>query len=389
MFGSTFGQSKPAGTGLFSNTATVPQTQFGGGSLFGGAQAGQQQQAQQAQPAGNSLFGAGNQNAQQQPATTSLFGNASVQPVQQPASTGVFAQPQAQSQPPQGASMFGQMQQAQPQQSQLSTSVWNPAHTLTPREKDVPAQIAAVRNKWDTSHPDCDFNHWFYNQVGEEYAIYYTPTPGEDPKAWEDALSKKPGPGYVPVLCSGFSQLGERIAHQQRTLAVFNGRLHEIKESLTHMLRMHDTKTSVRTTEAKRKHAVLKQRCLTLATKVQVLRNRGYALGGSEEELKMRLQALEKEIFDPGLNSQAEEIWARMNTVQERVDFLKLEFARMPADSLQSIDDETARKAKKLLEDYQTQMAHLKKEVEAIHKDFGEWEQENGGTMRTSTSHRK
>lgn len=212
----------------------------------------------------------------------------------------------------------------------------------------MPAQIAAVRNKWDTSHPDCEFKHWFYNQVGEEYAIYYTPTSGEDPKAWEDALSKKPGPGYVPVLCSGFSQLGERIAHQQRTLAVFNGRLHEIKESLTHMLRMHDTKTSVRTAEAKRKHAVLKQRCLTLATKVQVLRNRGYALGGSEEDLKIKLQALEKEILDPGLNSRAEEIWARMNTVQERVDFLKLEFARMPADSLQSIDDETARKAKKV-----------------------------------------
>lgn len=142
--------------------------------------------------------------------------------------------------------------------------------------------------------------------------------------------------------------MGERIKTQQRTLGSFNARLHEINNSLTALLQRHDTKTSIRAMDAKRKHAVLKQRCLSLATKVQVLRNRGYAMGGDEEDLKAKLTALDRDVSDPALGARAEEIWARMITVQERARLLKVEIVKTGVQSQDVLDEETDGKAKKV-----------------------------------------
>jgi nuclear pore complex protein Nup54 len=208
--------------------------------------------------------------------------------------------------------------------------------------------MTSILEQWDTGNPNCAFKYYFYNKVSDDSAPLYRPGPNEDPKEWEDALSKKPGPGYIPVLCTGFAQMGERIKTQQRILGTFNARLHEINDSLTALLQRHDTKISIRAMDAKRKHAVLKQRCLALATKVQVLRNRGYALGGDEEDLKAKLTALEKDISDPALGARAEEIWARMITVQERAKLLKADLERSGAQSQNVLDEETDEKAKKV-----------------------------------------
>jgi nuclear pore complex protein Nup54 len=177
---------------------------------------------------------------------------------------------------------------------------------------------------------------------------FYKPGPNEDPKAWDEALSNKPGPGFIPVLCVGFAQLGERIKTQQQNLAHYNARLHEINNSLSLMLQNHDTKTSIRAMDARRKHMVLKQRCLALATKVQVLRNRGYAMGGDEEDLKSKLQALERAVSDPGLGARGEEIWARMLTVQERAKLLKAELEKSGSDSPEGLNEDMTQQAKKV-----------------------------------------
>lgn len=179
-------------------------------------------------------------------------------------------------------------------------------------------------------------------------APYYRPGPNEDPKAWEEALTNKPGPGYIPVLCVGFAQMGERIKLQQRNLSNFNVRLHEINSSLTKMMQEHETKTSIRTIDARRKHVVLKQRCLALATKVQVLRNRGYAMAGDEEDLRTKLLALEKNVTDPGLGARGEEIWARMLIVQDRARTLRNEIEKSGTEAPDVLDEETSRQAKKV-----------------------------------------
>jgi nuclear pore complex protein Nup54 len=255
--------------------------------------------------------------------------------------------------------------------------------------------VKAILDKWDTGNQNCTFRHYFYNKVDEQAAPYYRPGPGEDPKEWEEALSKKPGPGYVPVLCTGFTQMGERIKIQQRNLATFNQKLHEINSSLDAMLSKHDLSISVRTLDARRKHTMLQQRYMKLIAKAQILRNRGFSLGPDEEDLKAKLTALERNATDPGLSARAEEIWARMVGVRSRARMLqeeigkravtseglnaeavrRCESVRIPALHLFSFTDVTF---EQLLELYGQQLAHLKKEMGIIQEDYKEWEKEQG-----------
>jgi len=146
---------------------------------------------------------------------------------------------------------------------------------------------------------------------------------------------------------------------------------------LDSMLNKQDVVLSVRALEAKRRHTVLKQRCLVLATKVQILRNRGYAMNGDEEDLKIKLEKLERGVCDPGLVARSEEIWARMVGVRERARILKDEMEKQVAAIGDVLDEETARKAEKILEDYAKQLTHLKKELAAIQEEFKQWEKEN------------
>lgn len=342
LFSQTTQQPQQQGSNLFGQNAQ--QSQQGGGIFGGFGQSTTQQNQQQ----GNGLLGQGNQQTQ----TGGLFGLGQInQQQQQPGQTGAMF----------GGSTLGQStQQALPQLGQ-STALWQPLNprtlhssyilqmtNITLGEKTIKDQMITVLDKWDTDSPNCAFKHYFYNKVDDNMAPYYRPSLGEDAAAWEEALSKKPGPGYIPVLCVGFQQMGERIQLQQRNLANFNARLHEINDALGQMMQNHETKTSIRAMDARRKHIVLKQRCLALATKVQVLRNRGYAMGGDEEDLRTKLMILEKNIHDPGLDARGEEIWARMLLVQERARMLKTEFDRAGNESSDVLDEDTSNKAKKV-----------------------------------------
>jgi len=379
--------------GLFGNLgqSTQNQQQQGGG-LFGSSAPNQHQQtgglfgqSQNTQQQSGGLFGGGlgqNQTNQQQQ-SGSLFGGGlgQSQNNQQQQQSGLLGGlGQSQNNQPQQNGLFGQSSQQNIPQLGQGASLWQAANNaVNPREKSIPDQMQTVLEKWDSGNPNCVFKHYFYNKVDDNMAPYYRPSPNEDPKAWEEALSKKPGPGYIPVLCVGFNQMGERIKLQQRNLSNFNTRLHEINASLTKMMQDHETKTSIRTIDARRKHVVLKQRCLALATKVQVLRNRGYAMAGDEEDLRTKLLALEKNVTDPGLGARGEEIWARMLIVQDRARTLRTDIEKAGTDTPDVLDEETSRQAKKVLEDYNTQLSHLKGELESIHKEFLDWQKEQGG----------
>ena len=212
--------------------------------------------------------------------------------------------------------------------------LWNPPlplHLLTimnSGQKTVPDQIMTINAKWNPSSPDCVFEHYFYNQVGENRAPYYRPSDGEDAQKWEAALSKKPGSGYIPARAGSFKDLSTRLNLQAEHLMAFNARMHEINDRLTTLLQKHDLVISIRTMEARRRHQILSQRCLSLATKIQVLKNRGYAMGGDEEEFKKRLVDLERRVLDPALEGRTEGIWARMVGVRERARALQGEMER-------------------------------------------------------------
>ncbi|OQD78610.1 hypothetical protein PENDEC_c001G02803 [Penicillium decumbens] len=362
LFGSSFGQTqKPAGS-LFG----------GGGGL------GQQQQTQQ--PAtGGSLFGgglgAGTQQQQQQPQQQgSLFGGSLLGGQQQ-------QQPQQAQQ-----SQFGQTTMAQPQpnnqQQSLSSSLWSPGRAITGVHRTVPMQIAIVKDKWDATGQSSPFRAYLYNHVGEDQAPFYQPGPEDDESKWEEALRQRPDPGYVPVLVKGFWELGKRAQRQKDFLTMMQARLHEINNCLTELLSRHDLKISVKIADCRRKHLVLSKRCLALAAKTQVLRSRGYAMDDAEEELKKKLTQLERSVFDPTLNGRGEEIWARMLAIHEHSKRLQMEMERAGGSVVnngeEEIDEQTMKTAKKILDDYHSQIQHLQKELDSIKKEFEEAQKLNG-----------
>jgi nuclear pore complex protein Nup54 len=262
-------------------------------------------------------------------------------------------------------------------------------------------QVAIIKDKWDPPSQTSPFRAYLYNNVGEEAAPFYQPGPEDDESKWEEALRKRPGPGYVPVLVKGFWDLGKRAQRQRDFLTMMQSRLHEINNCLTGLLSKHDLNISVKIADCRRKHMILSKRCLALAAKTQILRNRGYAMDEAEEELKKKLFDLERDVFDPSLNGRAEEIWARMLAIHEHSKRLQVELDRAGVNVTQAddeIDEQTLKTAKKvgpsrvyvtpseqstnnilqILDDYHSQIQHLQKEMESIKSDFAETEKAIG-----------
>ncbi|QDS76863.1 hypothetical protein FKW77_003470 [Venturia effusa] len=394
-------QQKPAGGGLFGSTTQQPAQQTGGGGLFGSSTqqttgglfgSSTQQPAQQqtsslfgAKPSGGlSMFGSAGQSQQQpQQSTGGLFG-------------GSLQTPQQQQQPPQSNSLFAslgpapQSNQSSLAQSFLAGSQATPLPRLGqsqwqapqgPRERQIPDQMLDLIKKWHPDSAECVFQHYFYTNVGPERAPFFQPSPSEDPRKWEEALKNKPSDGAIPVLARGFGEngIGGRMKVAEMAVHALYQRVNEINESLRQRIEDHDLKFTVRTMEARRKHIALSRRTLALATKVQVLRNRGYALDGAEEELKTKLSKLQQTVQDPVLSGRQEELWARMTIVRERAGMLKEETEKLGklaggGQDVELLDEETMGRVKKILSDYDSQLGHLRKEVDMIKKDFEEWE---------------
>lgn len=403
LFGSTQTQQSSTGGGLFGSNAAsqLQQQQTGGGlfgsttqqkpqtgGLFGGALGQTQQQQQQTTTGGGGLFGS--TLGQQKPQGGSLFGGLGQQQQQQQQPQqqggglfgGLGATTQQQQQPQQqslfGGSVLGGQQQPQLGQTttqQPGSSLWSPGRAVTGVHRTVPMQIEIVKNKWDTGSRASPFRTYLYNHVGDQ-APFYQPTAEDDETKWEEALRERPGSGYVPVLVRGFWELGKRAQRQKDFLTMAQTRLHEINNCLTDLLSRHDLKISVKIADCRRKHLVLSKRCLALAAKTQVLRNRGYAMDEAEEELKKKLAQLERSVFNPSLNGRAEEIWARMLAIREDSKRLQAEMEKAGASTAaqgeEELDENTMKTAKKILDDYHAQITHLQKELESVKKDFEE-----------------
>ncbi|KAL8912655.1 MAG: hypothetical protein Q9171_002380 [Xanthocarpia ochracea] len=327
---------------------------FGAGALFTGQSKPQPLQT-------SSLFGTQQNTSTTQNTTntqqdSNLFGTKSLGQGQ----SSLFA-PQQQQQQQQQQSQPGQLGAIQ--QQQLQGSVFgqqNPSlfkqMEVWPRPRSVADQIEVAFQKWNPDSPVSLFQTYIYNFTDPKFVPFCQPGEADNPAKWEEAMSKKPHPGAVPVLVKGFHQLGQRMLLQNQMFKVLQGRLHEINHGLTEMLRKHDLEISVRATEARKRHIRLNQHCVRLATKVQVLRHRGYAMDSAEEELKKKLLALEKKVMDPALNGRGEEIWARMVSVRERGRQLQREFEKagrtLPQKQEQGIDEEVMKKATKVSRNY-------------------------------------
>jgi nuclear pore complex protein Nup54 len=222
---------------------------------------------------------------------------------------------------------------------------------LTSRQTDqkpILEQFRLVTEKWDPASPSCVFKHHFYNKVDEAHIPFYKPQPHEDPREWEEALQNKPAPGFMPVLCSGYAGLADRLKTQKRAISEFNTRLHQVNGSLDAILQRHELETEVRALAARRRQTAISERCLALAAKVQILRNRGYALSGDEDDLKNRLQTLEREVQDPALGAREEELWSRLIVLRGYSDRLNKELDKPAGQDGEALDPDTEAKAKRV-----------------------------------------
>ncbi|RCI12598.1 hypothetical protein L249_0818 [Ophiocordyceps polyrhachis-furcata BCC 54312] len=327
-------------------------------------------------------------STQQQPQqTNSVLGQGGLAASQQPSGMGFGTALQS-------------SQQAQPMPAlaqsaaQLSTSLWQPGKD-TPRkmyaspsrrlmltreadQKPILDQIKLVTDKWDPASPNCVFKHYFYNKVDEAHVPFYKPQPYEDPREWEEALQNKPAPSFMPVVCSGYTGVADRLRTQTRAISDFNTRLHQVNAGLDALLQRHELETEVRALAARRRQTAIAGRCLALAARLQVLRNRGYALSSDEDDLKNRLQNLEREVQDPAMGAREEELWSRLIVLRGYSDRLKMDVDQSAGSDGEPLDSETCAKAKRILEDFEKQIGHLKKELESLGVDVEEWEKSHG-----------
>ncbi|KAF9731822.1 hypothetical protein PMIN06_007794 [Paraphaeosphaeria minitans] len=401
---------------LFGNLGQTAQTERKTGTLFGSTTAppgglfgsSQNQNQQQQQP---SLFAGSTANNQQNANTNSLFGGlnqSQQQNTQQNAGGSMFGGGLGQSQQQQnmGSSVMGglvcpapsldpnQQQQIQQQQQaipQLRQSVHDrfaSASLNGAREKSVVDQMKTIAEKWDSNNSECAFQYYFYNSVKPEEAPFYGPQPHEDHKKWEEALANKPSEGSIPLLVRGFQEMSARIQYQVFAMNTLQSRLHEMNNCLGVIKDQHELTTAPRINKAKQKHIEHTQRILALATKVQILRNRGYAMDQTEEELKKKLADLEKRAFDPINGGKQEEIWARMSSVREHAQRLQHETEKQSnaaAAGLQegSLSEDDQVQLEKILKGYDQQLQHLKKMVDDTVQEYKDWEKEQTKPVRS------
>ncbi|KXL42507.1 hypothetical protein M433DRAFT_73268 [Acidomyces richmondensis BFW] len=260
-----------------------------------------------------------------------------------------------------------------------------------PNEKSIPDQIQTIMSKWDPNSQSTLLQTYLYNVVSNAYAPFYYKNPDDDERSWERALAEAPkmpeesGQRLVPVLVRGFYALGTRVEYQAKFIAAMQARLHEMNNSLTAVMDAHRQRITVNLDTSRRQHIDLSQRCLRLAVKVQILRNRGYSLDAQEEVLRKQLLALEQQVMDPSFQGREEEIWARMVSLRERTRWLEEEGKRLGQQAenqqTQGLPEEIIQRTRQILKDYDAQLKRLAKELEELKKEYEVWEegQQAGG----------
>ena len=119
--------------------------------------------------------------------------------------------------------------------------------------------------------------------------------------------------------------------------------------SLDAILQRHELETEVRALAARRRQIAISERCMALAARVQVLRNRGYALSGDEDDLGAKLAALERGAQDPALAARMEELWSRLITLRDYAESLQGEISKGAlAGDQGGLGEEVEAKAKKV-----------------------------------------
>ncbi|VEU21223.1 DEKNAAC102200 [Brettanomyces naardenensis] len=294
--GSLFG-AKPATTGFSLGASNNTTSLFGSkpisGGLFGQNQLQNQQQQQQQQ-----------QLQQQVPQNTS-FTTTSSQPTFSWSNTQTNQQF---SQQPQ--------QQLQTQTTQLQPRPGSTTNGYTPTISD---QLDKIKNSWDANSPQCIMKTHFYNKAPQEFNNYQRPLE-ESPEEWERAMKERPkNYNSIPIKVKGFEDLLKRSNLQIEYIKQSRVILNQINDNLVKLGDKHDLDSTSILLKCKLKQKQLDIKLLKIAINLSILKYKGYPLTNDEERLVMKFKELLDQIDDPiGLN-RANELWARLSNLKQRL----------------------------------------------------------------------
>ncbi|KIY43006.1 hypothetical protein FISHEDRAFT_27973, partial [Fistulina hepatica ATCC 64428] len=382
LFGKPAGQTTGTG-GLFGSpavqsatgTSTQPQ-QIGGlfgsttgsGGLFG-AKPTTSLFSSSTQPAGSGLFGASTTATSAPAASASLFGGANVQQQQQQQ---------------QGPSLFG-----------ASTQQTNPAtsnNALVPRAQGASSpqlggdsatqflrlnqQIEAIVTSWNPDSPQCRFQHYFYNvEDPNRVNLFGRPPNAKNDVLWETAVRKNPNPAcMVPVVAIGFDDLRGRADAQAQISTQHQEQVKALKNRIADLVNSHSIKNYTRFQRAATMRRQLEQRILRLVQHLHILipSVRASAIRPSEEELRLRLEALAEEMYgskEDGrkdrMRGKLNELWAlvgALGAVNDHVRNDEADWAVVDEDGLAQITS--------ILAGQQAGIQHLTKVLQQDQRDI-------------------
>lgn len=392
LFGSSGATNANGNNTLFGNTSTSNQntgglfnannsTQNKSGSLFGGNQTSSQSNTgglfgtKPALSAGGSLFGSSNANVNQGSTLgQSAFNNS------QP-SFGWSSQPQTVGQQNNtqlnaaNNSIF-KLNSTQSSQASVASN-----QNYTPSIHD---QLIRIREQWDPNSPKCILKTHFYNKLidNELNLLVNQPRPeNELPEDWDNAMSNRPSPQYIPVKVTSFTNVAERIEAQLEQVAKSRILLNSINDKQTALSSKHDLDNTTRLLKAKAKHQRLLRRLLRLAIVLAILRLKGYPLLPEEEEISKQFEILNHKLADPnGSLGKLSDVFARLAILKERSEDINYQFeTQMRSMNSISVDDEhslqvedegnheVVKKISRLLIKQQIGLNHLN---EVLEKDF-------------------
>ncbi|KII91613.1 hypothetical protein PLICRDRAFT_51753 [Plicaturopsis crispa FD-325 SS-3] len=350
--GGLFGGSKPAGSlfGQPTNTTNNNTTAGSAPSIFG-----QPQNQQQNQQQSGSLFG------QPPKPAGSLFGSVG-QPATNTGGGGLFGNslaPSNAANPLLSSTSRGSVGPAQPQvdaQSQFAQ--------LTQR-------IEGIAQAWNSSSPQCRFQHYFYNLVDpNQVNLYGRPPNATNEELWQKAVRENPDRScLVPVVAVGFDDLQQRVNAQSQQAASHQEKLKELKSRIEALSQRHDVSNASRLHRAAALQTQLQHRLLQLTQHLHLLipALRSSAIRPEEEALRTALEEIEEEIRAGRMRGKLNELWAlvgAVNAVKERKRSGEagMEWA--------VVDEEGLGQIAQILTEQQTGLNHLTKIVQRDMKDL-------------------
>jgi len=134
----------------------------------------------------------------------------------------------------------------------------------------------------------------------EQKKLYLdNPPAGIDGRIWEQAKLDNPDPEQmIPVPMVGFTELHNRLKHQEQQTSLHQARLDLIANDIASLQR-NQADVVAKTEEYKRNQLVLGHRVLKVLVKQELYRKHGYAIQADEEQLRTKLETIYAELSAP------------------------------------------------------------------------------------------